>query len=151
MGSVRVAFVQAAVAARARADRPYSVPERLGMAGLGGAVAAVGYPVLTSHTPLALPCPLRTLTGVPCPACGMTTAATRLASGDLMSALAANPFVLLLAAMTAVLPVLLAARLLGAAPPPGPWPPGRRRNVRRVVAVLVGTSWVFQLHRSGWI
>jgi hypothetical protein len=81
----------------------------------------------------------------------MTTAATRLAAGDLMSALAANPFVLLLAGMTAVLPVLLGARLLGAAPPPQPWSPARRRNARRVAAVLAGASWLFELHRSGWI
>ncbi|HVQ96482.1 MAG TPA: DUF2752 domain-containing protein [Mycobacteriales bacterium] len=151
MRSVRVAFGQATTAARGRASRAYSIPERLGRAGLGGTVAAFAYPVLTSHTPLALPCPLRTLTGVPCPACGMTTAATRLAAGELRPALAANPFVLPLAVLTATMAVLLGARLLGVAPPPAPWPPGRRRNVRRAVGILFGVSWLYQLHRFGWI
>jgi hypothetical protein len=133
------------------AGRRWTVPERVGLAGLAGAAAAYCYPVLTSHTPLALPCPLRTLTGVPCPFCGMTTAATRLGTGQLRAALAANPFILLLAALTAVMAVLVVARLLGAAPAPAPWPPPRQRTARRVVAVLVGISWLYQLYRFGFI
>jgi hypothetical protein len=152
VGSVRTALAQAAVAARCRVSgRQYTVPERVGLAGLGGAVAAYCYPVLTSHTPLALPCPLRRLTGVPCPFCGMTTAATRLGTGQLRAALAANPFILLPAGLTAVMSVLVAARLLGVAPAATPWPPSRQRIARRVVAVLVGTSWLYQLYRFGVI
>jgi hypothetical protein len=89
------------------------VPEQLGVAGLGAAGAAAAYQVALGGKGLWLPCPLRMLTGVPCPLCGMTTAATGLASGDLGAALAANPFVLLLAGFTLVMAVLMAARAIG--------------------------------------
>jgi hypothetical protein len=131
--------------------RPYSAPERVGLSGLAMTAAAFAYPTVSGHTGLALPCPLRTLTGVPCPMCGMTTAATRLAAGQLSAALAANPFVLLLAGLTAATTVLVATRGLGLAPPPARWTEARQRNTRRVVAVLFFASWVFQLHRFDWI
>ncbi len=37
-------------------------------------------------------CPLLTITGVPCPLCGMTTSVVAAVHGDLLTALAANPF-----------------------------------------------------------
>jgi hypothetical protein len=40
-------------------------------------------------------CPLRVVTGLPCPGCGGTHAALALAAGDLPRALAANPLVTL--------------------------------------------------------
>jgi uncharacterized protein DUF2752 len=135
----------------ARAWRPGSVPEQLGVAGLGAAGAAVAYQAVLRGEGLWLPCPLRTLTGVPCPLCGMTTAATGLASGDLGAALAANPFVLLLAGFTLVMAVLMAARALGRVPPPAQWPASRRRQSYWVVAGLAAASWAFQLHRFGWV
>jgi Protein of unknown function (DUF2752) len=131
--------------------RPRSVPEQLGMLGLGAAAAAFAWPAASARTGLALPCPLRTLTGVPCPLCGMTTAATSLAAGDLHAALAANPFVLLLAGMTAVMAVLLAARAVGWAGPPAPWPARRRRRACWATGLLAAASWLFQLHRFGWV
>jgi Protein of unknown function (DUF2752) len=140
-----------AVARPVAPRRPYSVPERLGLTGLAATVAAFGYPAASRHTGLGLPCPLRTLTGIPCPMCGMTTAATRLARGDLGAAVAANPFVLVLAGLTAVMSVLLAARLLALAPPPVRWTPGRHRSVRLTVAMLCAASWAFQLHRFALI
>ena len=99
----------------AGAWRPGSAPELLGLAGLGAAGAAVAYQAALGGG-LLLPCPLRTLTGVPCPLCGMTTAATGLASGDLGAALAANPFVFVLAGFTLAMVVLMAARAIGRAP-----------------------------------
>jgi hypothetical protein len=133
------------------ARRPHSLPEQLGMAGLGAAAAAFVSPAASRATGLGLPCPLRTLTGIPCPTCGMTTAATSLASGDVRAAMAANPFVFLLAGGTLVMTALLAARALGWAPPPAPWSESARRRVRWAVALLVAASWAFQLHRFGWV
>jgi hypothetical protein len=127
------------------------VPEQLGVAGLGAAGAAVAYQVALGGKGLWLLCPLRMLTGVPCPLCGMTTAATGLASGDLGAALAANPFVLMLAGFTLVMAVLMAARVIGWVAPPAQWPASRRRQSHWVVAGLAAASWAFQLHRFGWV
>jgi hypothetical protein len=135
----------------AGAWRPRSVPEQLGVAGLGAAGAAVAYQALSRGQGLGLPCPLRTLTGVPCPLCGMTTAATGLAGGDLGAALAANPFVLALAGFTLVMAALMAARAVGWLAPPAQWPDTRRRQGYWVVGVLAAVSWAFQLHRFGWV
>jgi Protein of unknown function (DUF2752) len=135
----------------AGAWRPGSVPEQLGLVGLGAAGAAVVYQAALGGHGLWLPCPLRTLTGIPCPLCGMTTAATGLASGDLGRALAANPLVLLLAGFTLVMAVVMAGRALRWLGPPAQWPESRRRQTWWVVAVLGAASWAFQLHRFGWV
>jgi hypothetical protein len=135
----------------AGAWRPGSVPEHLGVAGLAAAGAAAAYQAALGGKGLWLPCPLRTLTGIPCPLCGMTTAATALASGDLGAALAANPFVLVLAGFTVVMAVLMAARALGRLGPPPPWPESRRRQGNWLAGVLAAASWAFQLHRFGWV
>jgi hypothetical protein len=131
--------------------RPRTVPEQLGLAGLGAAAASFVYPTLSRQTGIGLPCPLRALTGVPCPMCGMTTAATGLAAGDLEAALAANPFVLVLAGLTLLMAVVMAARAAGLAPPAAGWPGSRRRQASWAVAVLLASSWAFQLHRFGWV
>jgi hypothetical protein len=131
--------------------RPRSVPEQLGLIGLGAATASFVYPTVSQETGIGLPCPLRTLTGVPCPMCGMTTAATGLAGGDLPAALAANPFVLFLAAFTLAMAVLMAARAAGRVAPAAQWPASRRRQAYWVVATLLTASWAFQLHRFGWV
>ena len=135
----------------AGAWRPESVPEQLGLAGFGAAGAAVAYQAAMGGAGLWLPCPLRTLTGVPCPLCGMTTAATALATGDLGAAVAANPFALLLAGFTLVMAVVMAARALGRLDPAAQWPASRRRQSYWVAGVLAAASWAFQLHRFGWV
>ena len=71
------------------------------------AIAAV-WPVLPVHPPLA--CPLRSLTGVPCPFCGMTRAVVAAAHGHLGASLAFNPagiFVLALAVVAIFRPAWL--------------------------------------------
>lgn len=131
--------------------RPHSMPEQLGLAGAAAAAASFVYPAASHATGLGLPCPLRTLTGVPCPLCGMTTAATGLAAGDLRAALAANPFVLALAAGTLCMVALLALRAVGLTPAPAPWGQTGRRRAGWAVGLLAAASWAFQLHRFGWI
>ena len=131
--------------------REHSVPEQLGLAGVGAAAASFVYPAASHATGLGLPCLLRTLTGIPCPLCGMTTAATGLAAGDVRTALAANPFVLVLAAGTLWMTVLLAARTVGLAPAPVRWSDAARRRIWWAVGVLAAASWAFQLHRFGWV
>jgi Protein of unknown function (DUF2752) len=131
--------------------RPDSTAERLGLTGLGVAAASFVYPLASRATGLGLPCPLRTLTGVPCPFCGMTTAATSLAAGRLHDALAANPFALVLAGGTLVMALLMVARAVGAAPTAVAWPPARRRLAWSLALLLLAASWVFELHRFGWV
>ena len=73
--------------------RGYSVPEHVTMFAVGAAGLGAAYPALMAHTGgHGLPCPLRTLTGVPCPFCGMTTATVSLTHGEWGSAAAANFF-----------------------------------------------------------
>ena len=99
----------------------------------GGAMAALGLvlPHLPGHP--GIPCPLRTLTGVPCPFCGLTTSVEAVMRGDLHAAIAANPFGLVAVAFAVAL--LLRPR----------W---QRVSIPTVVLVLgVALSWLFELHR----
>ena len=115
-----------------------SIP--LDLSGLRWAGAAmitlgVGLPLLP-HDP-GLPCPLRTMTGVPCPACGMTTAVKACVAGHLGASVAANPFGI----VAVIAAVLLIVR-------PG-W-----RHAHIPVAVVVAcalVSWTWELRRFGFI
>jgi len=131
--------------------RGYSVPEHISMFAACAAMAGAVYPAVAAHTSWpGLPCPLRTLTGVPCPFCGMTTATVAMAHDEWLSAAAANPLACLLAALAAVTVPVLLARATGLAPGPRPWPEAMRRRTRWAIAVLVGLSWLYQLHRFGF-
>lgn len=105
----------------------------------GAAVAMLGaaavLPLLPGHA--GLPCPLRTLTGVPCPICGMTTSVEATVHGHLLSALQANP-----AGPFAV----LAALVLLVRRPARPV----RVPTGALVMLLFG-MWVFELHRFSLI
>lgn len=97
------------------------------------ALAAI-LPVLPVHPGVL--CPLRTLTGVPCPMCGMTTSVEATVHLRLGDALGANPAGLV-AVVVAV--VLLVRRPVTVAV----WPP----------AVVIGLAamWMFELHRFAFI
>ena len=75
----------------------------LRLAGLALVGAAGVWPALPVHPPFA--CPLRSLTGVPCPLCGMTRACVSALHGHLATSLAFNPggVLVLVAAVVAVL------------------------------------------------
>jgi hypothetical protein len=132
--------------------RVYSVPEHITMAGLGAGVIGAVYPVLTAHAGAAgLPCPLRTLTGVPCPFCGLTTATIAFAHGQWATAASTSPLAYLVAALVVATTPVLLARAAGLTKPPCPWSPATRRRARCAVLVVVAMSWVFQLHRFGFV
>jgi MFS superfamily sulfate permease-like transporter len=92
--------------------------------------AGVLLPILPGHPSFA--CPLRALTGVPCPLCGLSTsveATVRLHFGD---ALQANPFGLVLVLVAIALLVVRPRRL------PLPMP---------LLYLVLAASWLFELHR----
>jgi hypothetical protein len=96
--------------------------------------AAAVLPWVPGHPHLF--CPLRTITGVPCPLCGMTTsveATVHLRIGD---ALSANPAGVLVVALA----VLLLVRR----------PAAIRVSMPLIVAALA-LMWAFELHRFGFL
>jgi hypothetical protein len=116
-----------------------------------GPVGAV-YPFLMAHTGgQGLPCPLRTLTGVPCPFCGMTTASVAITHGNWATAAGANPFAYLVVALVVSTAPVLILRTAGQASAPRPWSVEARRRIGWAVACLVVASWLFQLRRYGFL
>ena len=83
-----------------------------------------------------LPCPLRTVTGVPCPLCGMTTSVEAAVHLHPAEAFAANPGGLLLVA---------AARASASAP--GACGAARRSRTTSVPATMSPSRWFFRVRR----
>lgn len=80
---------------------------------------------------LSLPCPLRSVTGIPCPLCGMTRAVTYAVHGDLGASVAMTP--------GGIVAVVLALGLLAA------WRVRRVSVPAWVIPAVLGVLWAFQL------
>lgn len=96
--------------------------------------AAAMLPVLPGHP--GFTCPLRALTGVPCPLCGMTTSVESTVRLDLETAAAANPAGIALVLVAIALLALRPARIVLPAV---------------LVPFTLAGMWVFELHRFGFL
>ena len=104
--------------------------------------ALVLQPLWLALAPLLRPCIFRSLTGIPCPTCGTTRAATAFLQGDLLAAFAANP----LAAVTGL--VFVAGAPLAVVWAFSRWPvpvipsplPGW---IRTAVLSLLAGNWIY--------
>jgi hypothetical protein len=132
--------------------RMYSVPEHITLFGAAAAMAGAAYPTVMAHTGgHGVPCPLRALTGVPCPFCGLTTATVALTHGEWATAVRTSPLACLAAALVLGTIPLMLARAVGKVAPPRPWAAAARQRTRRIVAVVVAASWIFELRRYGYL
>jgi len=112
-----------------------------GVAG-GAAAAAVGVVGVAEALDLSLPpCPLRALTGLPCPGCGSARCIADLLDGDLPAALDHN--LLVPAALVVVVWAGVAAAARRAGHPL--WDPLRHRWASTVVAVSIAAFWLLRL------
>jgi Protein of unknown function (DUF2752) len=91
-------------------------------------------PVLPGHPGIV--CPLRALTGVPCPLCGLTSSVVDSTHGDVAGALATNPAGLAAVVLTVVLLMVRPRRIVV------PW---------IVAAAGLTAMWLFELQRFGFI
>jgi hypothetical protein len=93
-------------------------------------VAGAVLPVLPGHPGVS--CPLRRLTGIPCPLCGLSTSVEQTVRLHLHAAVDANPVGIVL--------VLVALALLAFRPRRLPVPSA-------VLPLTLAAMWVFELHR----
>jgi hypothetical protein len=107
--------------------------------GGGAGAAAVAVAALHSAHDPGVICPLRRLTGIPCPVCGSTTVFIELGSGHPLAALLANPFTVLFGLGLLFAPLGVQRWWRGF--------PKRSRNTVLVGAAVL--SWFWQLHRLG--
>lgn len=128
-----------------------SAPERFALTGVGVAGAATLWPTLMGATGVGLPCPLRMMTGIPCPFCGMTTASIHLVRGRIFETATTNPMVFLIAVFTIVMLGVLALRRTGRLSAPPTWSTRQTKICIKAIATLAAISWVFQLNRFGLI
>lgn len=98
-------------------------------------LALVPAAVLLSVSPIdpVPPCPLRTVTGIPCPFCGSTRGVIAAIHGDLGAAITLNP--------ASIVALLLAVLLVVA------WKVERVRIPVWTIAVAIAALWAYQLFK----
>jgi hypothetical protein len=114
-----------------------------------GLVMAAGAMALPHLPHLGVLCPMRRITGLPCPLCGSTTAVLHLSQGHPLAAIAANPaaVLLVLCCAGAWLPAAWRAPMTGVV---ARWRDAVPLGRRRAGVVLVLTAlWAWELHRFG--
>ncbi len=91
--------------------------------------------LLLAHLPagVGLPCPMRSLTGVPCPFCGVTTSVRDTLGGHVRAGFDAAPLGLVLIAAAFVIALRLG--------------PARVRFLVPIVIAAVMAEWAFELVR----
>ena len=119
------------------AATPVAVPRSVARSGLAvvGGLFAGGLAVsgLFAVTGVGVPCPFLALTGWQCPLCGATRMGAALLHGDLASAYAFNPALLIAVAVLGALAVLWTIEMAGG---PAVRPPGRlRKPLQRMPAM----------------
>jgi Protein of unknown function (DUF2752) len=102
-------------------------------------VAAISASKVLAVHDLGVVCPLRRLTGIPCPLCGSTTAFAELGSADISAGAAANPVTL--AGVLAVITAPLGGAAL--------WWRLADRTRTSIIAGLLTVAWAYQLIRLG--
>ncbi|MGW4897007.1 DUF2752 domain-containing protein [Kitasatospora sp. NPDC004240] len=112
---------------------------RVMLRGFVAATAAVTVSRLHDAADPGVLCPLRLLTGVPCPGCGSTTVFIEAGHGSWGAALAANPVTAVAVTALLLAPLGLGRRWWDA-------PAGRRGAL---VAAGLAAAWVWELHRLG--
>ena len=98
----------------------------------GAALIAGGAALQLSPVHVPILCPLRALTGIPCPLCGMTTSVEATVRFDLEGAAAANPAGIVLVA--AAIAILVLRPSVIRLPAPVPY-------------VALAAMWLYELHR----
>lgn len=113
--------------------------------GAAGAIVAAAASWGVVEWPRLL-CPLKEVTGWPCPTCGATRALFALVRGEFVAALALNPAVVALAALYAVFALYAGVTLAGGLPRlrlvPGA---GDRRSARWLVGGATLGTWLYLL------
>jgi hypothetical protein len=99
-----------------------------------------------THTQLGLPpCTFLGLTGLPCPGCGVTTAAALASRGEFARAVAVQPFGACLALALAAFPLWVLMRALGGADL-GAAPSSRAvRGLLFLAAAVALGAWLYRL------
>jgi hypothetical protein len=119
-------------------------------AGAALLAAALVYPHLPD--PGAL-CPLRRITGIPCPGCGMTTGVVATVRGHVLDGFAANPVAPFLVLLAIAAVVWRGLALVSARDPGRGLAVALGRTVGRIhpfaVFPMVAALWLFELHRFG--